>query len=83
MKECFKPNTDERPIMIIFGVLGFYFLIAGFLLYLFALHRISITTMIISVIVFTIIYIPRFLIIKKIHNKDEIKMFKITLSICP
>ena len=74
MKERFKPNTDERPVMIILGILGFYLLITGFLLYLFALHRISISAMIISVLVFTIIYIPRFLIIKKIHNKDEIKI---------
>lgn len=74
MKERFKPSTDERPIMIVLGILGFYFLISGFLLYLFALHRISISAMIITVTVFTIIYIPRFLIIKKIHNKDEIKI---------
>lgn len=74
MKERFKPDTDERPCMIILGILGFYFLITGFLLYLYALHRISIVATVISVVVFTLIYIPRFWIIKKIYTKDDIKI---------
>ena len=74
MKEIFKPTTDERPIMIVLGILALYLLIIGFILYLFFLHRITITSTIISSLIFTIIYIPRLMIIKKLSKKDIIKI---------
>ncbi|MBO5446632.1 hypothetical protein J6A34_03905 [bacterium] len=74
MKEIFKPTTDERPIMIVMGILALYLLIVGFILYLFLLHRITLLPTIIGVITFTLIYLPRLLIIKKLAHKDIIKI---------
>lgn len=72
--EIFKANIDERISMIIIGIIALYSIIEGFILYLFFLHRISFLAMIISSVIFILIYIPRFLIIKKIQKKDEIKI---------
>lgn len=74
MKEIFKPTTDERPIMIVMGNITLYVLIVGFILYLFFLHRITLIPTIINTILFTLIYLPRLLIIKKLANKDIIKI---------
>ncbi|MBO5385539.1 hypothetical protein J6A64_04415 [bacterium] len=74
MKEIFKPTTDERPIMIVMGILALYLLIVGFILYLFFLHRITLLPTIIGVTTFTLIYLPRLLIIKKLAHKDIIKI---------
>lgn len=74
MREIFKPTTDERPIMIIMGILALYLLVVGFILYLFFLHRTTLIPTIYSVIVFTLIYLPRLLIIKKLAHKDIIKI---------
>lgn len=74
MREIFKPSTDERPIMIVMGILALYLLVVGFILYLFFLHRITIIPTIISTMIFTLIYLPRLLIIKKLAHKDIIKI---------
>lgn len=74
MKEKFKPVTDESPMMIVSGILVFYVLIAGFIFYLYLLHRITLLPCIITVLIFTGIYFPRFLIINKLKNKDDIKI---------
>ena len=74
MKKIFKPTTDERPIMIVMGILALYLLIVGFILYLFLLHRITLLPTIIGVITCTLIYLPRLLIIKKLAHKDIIKI---------
>ena len=74
MKKIFKPTTDERPIMIVMGILALYLLIVGFILYLFFLHRITLHPTIIGVIICTLIYLPRLLIIKKLAHKDIIKI---------
>lgn len=74
MKEIFKPVTDESPVMIIIGILAFYGLVSGFIIYLYILHRISLTSTIISALAFSAIYFPRLLIIKKLQIKDEIKI---------
>ena len=74
MKEIFKPTTDERPIKIVMGILALYLLVVGFILYLFFLHRTTLIPTIYSVIVFTLIYLPRLLIIKKLAHKDIIKI---------
>jgi hypothetical protein len=74
MKEIFKPSTDERPIMIVLGILALYLLVVGFILYLFFLHRITISSTLISSFIFTIIYLPRLMIIKKLSKKDIIKI---------
>lgn len=73
-KEMFKANIDERISMIIIGIIALFSIIEGFILYLFFLHRISFLVMIIASVIFILIYIPRFLIIKKIQKKDEIKI---------
>ena len=54
-------NTEERPQMIILGVLTLYFLICGFILYLYFLHRI---TFLVTLVVCMIIYIPLNLLFK-------------------
>jgi len=72
--EKFKPNTDERPAMIIFGIVALYCLVTSFAVYLFLLHRISVITLILSVVFFTLIYLPRLLIILKLKNKDKIQI---------
>lgn len=74
MKEIFKPTTDEKPAMIVTGILALYLLVVCFVLYLFFLHRITIIPAIASIIIFTLIYLPRLLIIKKLANKDIIKI---------
>ena len=74
MREIFKTSTDERPIMIVMGILALYLLVVGFILYLFFLHRITIIPTIISTMIFTLIYLPRLLIIKKLAHKDIIKI---------
>jgi len=74
MKESLKPETDERPQMIVCGILLLYVLIAGFIMYLFILHRLTFLTAFIAGVIFTAIYIPRFIIIKKLLQKDEIKI---------
>lgn len=67
-------NTEERPQMIILGVLTLYFLICGFIFYLYFLHRITFLVTLVVCILFTIIYTPQFLILKKIKTKDKIKI---------
>lgn len=72
MKNDNYKNTDENPIMIVIGILGFYFLVVLFIFYLFFLHRISITVMALSTVIFSVIYLPRFMILGKLKNKDII-----------
>lgn len=74
MKEYLKANIDENPNMIIMGILCLYLLIAGFIAYLYFLHRITLLPSIVSIVIFSIIYIPRFLIIKKLKDKDKIEI---------
>ncbi len=74
MKELLKPTTDERPVMIISGIISFYILIAGFIIYLYILNRLSLIPTAILLLLVTIIYIPRFLIINKLQNKDKIEV---------
>lgn len=74
MRENFKPGTDERPLMIVFGIVVLYFLVVLFFVYLYLLHRISLSVCFGVVAVFSLIYLPRFIIIKKIIKKDDIKI---------
>lgn len=74
-------NIDESQNMIVLGILSFYLFVAVFIIYLFVLHRISQPAAIISLIVFTLIYIPRFLILKKLKNKDNIKILDTSIKI--
>lgn len=67
-------STEEGQVSIVVSVLLLYALIEGFIFYLYALKRISILTFLMSTIVFLIIYIPRFMIIKSLKNKDIIKI---------
>lgn len=70
----FTPSTDEREGMIIFGIIIFYVLLVSFIVFLKVMGRISITAVCVSLLVVTIIYIPRLLIIKKLKQKDIIKI---------
>lgn len=74
MKEFLKTNIDERPGTIILGILTLYFLITGFILYLFFLHRLTIIAAITLILTVTLIYLPRFFIIKKLQTKDKIEI---------
>ena len=77
----FTPSTDEREGMIILGIIIFYLLVAGFVVFLWFLGRISLTAMLCSVGVITLIYLPRFLIINKIRTKDIIKILDSSILI--
>lgn len=81
MREVFKPSTDERPSMIIMGIISLFVLVFGFIIYLYFLHRISLIVTIISILIFVLIYFPRFLIIKKLLNKDDIKISDNSINI--
>ena len=81
MKEILKANIDERPSMIIVGVISLFAIIGGFILYLFFLHRISLLVTIMSSIILILIYFPRFLIIKKLKTKPTLKRSS-SRSIC-
>lgn len=76
MKEFLKSNIDETPSMIILGVVILYVLVVAFILYLLFLHRITVLCSIICIVIFTLIYLPRFLIINKFVKKDEIKIIE-------
>ncbi len=69
-----KPNKVEQPFMIIFGITILYLVIAVFVAYLFFLHRVSLNIAISIMVVFTLIYIPRFWIIKEILKADKLKV---------
>lgn len=74
MSKILKPENEERPIMIFCGIMALYLLILGFIVYLFLLNRLTLSTATISGIIFTIIYIPRFLILNKLTRKDNVKI---------
>lgn len=74
MKNLSKVNTEERPPMIVLGVLTLYFLICGFIFYLYFLHRINITVALVMCVIFTIFYLPQFLVLKRLKTKDSIKI---------
>ena len=71
-----KPNQEERIFMIIIGIIAFYAVIAGFIGYLYLLHKISAFMMLIIIGVFTLIYLPRFWIIYEIKNADKLKVIE-------
>ena len=70
----FKPNTQEKPSLIILGILTLYFLISGFVMYFYIMSRISLCLALVIIGIFTIFYIPRFIIIGKLIKKDNIKL---------
>ncbi len=74
MRENFKPNTDERPSMIILGIIVLFVLVVVFFVYLYLLNRISLSVSLGVVLVFSLIYLPRLIIIRKLLKKDEIKI---------
>jgi len=69
-----QPQKDERPVMIIAGIWTLYIVLTAFFIYLFFLHRINLFVMLISVLIITVLHIPRFLIIKKMKMSDKIKI---------
>ncbi len=74
MKEFLKSEIDERPVMIVLGILVFYILIVGFLGYFYFLHRINLSWTVGLAFVFSLIYLPRFLILKDLLKKDVIQI---------
>ncbi len=81
MKNCNYKNTDESPMMIVLGIVGFYLLVIVFILYLYFLHRISLPASLIGVVLFSLIYLPRFMILKKLKYKDVIKILDNSIQI--
>ena len=77
----FKPTTDEKPIMIVIGIITLYVLVAGFISYLYWLHRITLIPALVAIGIFTALYFPRLSIINKLKNKDSIKIFEDSISI--
>ena len=69
-----KPDTEERQAFIVTGIISFYAIIAGFVIYLYFLHRISMMPAVITLLVFTIFYLPRFLIIRELKKLDDVKI---------
>lgn len=76
MKDKFKPNIDERKGMIVLGVIALYLLVEIFVAYLYLLHRINVGSAIVSTVIFTLIYMPRFLIISKLNRADKIQIIE-------
>lgn len=74
MKNNNYKNIEENQSMIVLGILSFYLLVVFFIIYLCFLHRITQNAAIISTIIFSLIYTPRFLILKKLKCKDNIKI---------
>lgn len=70
----FKPNTQEKPSLIILGILTLYFLIAGFIMYFYIMNRISLNVALLIIGIFSLLYTPRFMIICKLLKKDDIKL---------
>ena len=81
MKNCNYKNTDESPMMIVLGIVGFQLLVIVFILYLYFLHRISLPASLIGVVLFSLIYLPRFMILKKLKYKDVIKILDNSIQI--
>lgn len=81
MKDRFRPVTNEHPLMIILGIICMYLLVSGFVFYFYFLKRISLEIALVCVLVFTIIYFPRLVIIKKIQKKDYIKILDSGINI--
>lgn len=77
----YEPQKDERPIMIITGILTLYVILVAFCVYLFCLSRISFETNIILIFVITIFHLPRFLIIKKLLQIERIKINQNNLEV--
>ena len=71
-----KPNQDERIFMIIIGIITLYVIIAGFVGYLYLLHRISFHLTFIIITVFSLIYMPRFWILYEIKKADKLKVIE-------
>ena len=70
----FKPETEERVPMIVTGILLFYFLVVGFVYYFYFMGKLHPIALWAITLIFTAIYIPRFLIIKKLYLKDNVKV---------
>ena len=69
-----KPNQDERIFMIVMGIITLYAIISGFVGYLYFLHKISFHLAFIIIVVFSLIYIPRFWILYEIKKADKLKV---------
>ena len=74
-------STDESIPSIIISIFILYGLIEFFFYYLYALKRISFTLFLVFSVVFFVIYIPRFMLINKLKNKDEVKVTDFSLLI--
>lgn len=71
-----KPRTDEREGVIVLGVIIFYLLLVGFVLFLGILGRITYLWAGVVSVILTLLYIPRFNIIRKIRKKDGVKVLE-------
>jgi len=65
-------NQIENKKLIIASILVFYFIVVLFIVFLYMLHRLTPVTTAVVIILFSGIYCPQFLIIKKVINGDKI-----------
>lgn len=80
-----QQNSFKNPIedkkLIIAGILVFYFIVVLFVALLYMLHRLTPVTAAAAVALFSGVYCPQFLIIKKIINGDKITILDDALKI--
>lgn len=80
-----QQNSFKNPIedkkLIIAGILVFYFIVVLFISFLYMLHRLSPVTAAVVIILFSGVYYPQFLIIKKIINGDKITILDDAIKI--
>ena len=77
MEVNMRAEKDERPPMIILGVVVVYLLIFGFITYLSFLKKIHPVLAVAAIIIFTVIYLPRFMIIRKLFTeKDKVEIIE-------
>ncbi len=70
----FEPTTEERPGIIITGIIILYLLISGFIAYLYFLHKIPFIPAMTVILIFSVLYIQRFIIIYKLLKHDNVKI---------
>lgn len=74
MKKNFKPIIEENHQMIILGIVLFWLILIFCDFYFYLMHKISVLYMFVIAFVITLLYSPRFYIIKKLLRKDVIKI---------
>ena len=69
-------SIEDSQNYVVFSIIILYLLLEGFILYFFCLHKIGFVLCAFLSIVLFLFYIPRFLIIKRIAGKVDIKIIE-------